>query len=141
MLPYRLLADGVLLLHLAVVVFVVTGPLLCLLGHWRGWPFVTGLRFRLVHGALLAFVIGQAWLGQLCPLTVLESWLRVQAGEAAYGSSFIGHWVGRLLFYEAPLWVFALVYTGFGLGVLAVWWRVPLPRQRPPATSTTAPVV
>ncbi len=127
---YLLLADGVLLLHLAVVVFVVAGPLLCLLGHRRGWPVVNGLRFRLVHGLLLGFVIAQAWLGQLCPLTVLESWLRVQGGEAGYGSSFIGHWVGRLLFYQAPMWVFALVYTAFGGLVLAVWWRVPL-RQKP----------
>jgi hypothetical protein len=46
--------------------------------------------------------------------------------------SFIGHWVGRLLFYEAPLAVFAAVYTAFGLLVLAVWWWVPLQRQPEP---------
>jgi hypothetical protein len=130
---YRGLADAVLLLHLAVVLFVVAGPLLAVWGHWRGWRVVNGLRFRLLHGALLGVVIVQAWLGQLCPLTVLESWLRVQGGEAGYGSrSFIGHWVGRLLFYEAPLAVFAAVYTAFGLLVLAVWWWVPLQRQPEP---------
>lgn len=138
---YRLLADAVLLLHLGVVVFVVAGPLLFVLGHWRGWPVVNGWRFRLVHAATLAVVIAQAWLGRLCPLTVLENWLRARGGEAPYGAGFIEHWVGRILFYEAPLWLFASVYSVFGLVVLAVWWRVPLRPQRPPATSTIAPVV
>ncbi len=139
--PYAVLADAVLLLHLAVVVFVVGAPVLSLWGHRRGWPVVNGLRFRVTHGVLLGVVIAQAWLGRLCPLTLLEDWLRVQAGGSGYGTGFIAHWVGRLLFYQAPIWVFAVVYTAFGLLVLGVWWRVPLQRQRPPATSTIAPVV
>lgn len=144
MAAYGLLADAMLLLHLALVLFVVSGPLLAVLGQWRGWPLVNGWRFRLLHGLVLLVVIAQAWLGQLCPLTVWESWLREQAGEPGYSSSFIGHWVGRVLFYEAPLWVFALVYSAFGLLVLLVWWRVPLQTrrvQRPPPTSSKAPVV
>lgn len=138
---YGLLADAVLLLHAALVLFVLSGPLLCVLGHWRGWPVFNRLGFRLLHGAVLLVVIAQAWLGRLCPLTVWESWLRVRAGQAVYSESFVAHWVGRLLFYEAPMWAFAAVYTAFGLLVLAVWWRVPLPPQRPPATSSSAPVV
>lgn len=140
MAAYGLLADAVLLLHAALVLFVVSGPFLGVLGHWRGWPVFNRLGFRLLHGAVLGVVIAQAWLGRLCPLTVWESWLREQAGEAGYRSGFVADWVGRLLFYEAPLWVFAAVYTAFGALVLTVWWRVPL-TQRPPPTSSTAPVV
>jgi hypothetical protein len=93
------------------------------------WPWVDSLGFRLAHLLAIGIVVAQAWLGQVCPLTTLESWLRVQAGQAAYSASFIETWVQRLLFYEAPSWVFALVYTGFGLLVLASWWRFP-PRRR-----------
>jgi hypothetical protein len=122
---YRLLADAVLLLHLGVVVFVVGGLVAVFVGNiWR-WRWVNSPLFRIAHLAAVGVVVFQAWLGQLCPLTVLESWLRKQAGEEAYVASFIEHWVQRVLFYEAPFWVFALVYTVFGLLVVAAWWYFP----------------
>ena len=128
--PYRLLADAVLVLHLGVVLFVVGGLLAVLLGNWRGWPWVNGLAFRLVHLAAIGFVVVQSWLGQVCPLTTLESWLRLQGGGASYGhQGFIEHWLQRVLFYEAPAWVFIAAYTAFGLLVLWVWRRFP-PRRR-----------
>ncbi len=124
-LPYQFLADAVLLLHFGVVLFVIGGLVLIVAGNLRGWPWVNRLWFRLAHLAAIAVVVTQAWLGQVCPLTTLESWLRVQAGLPAYSQSFIEHWLQRILFYEAPFWVFALVYTGFGLLVAAAWWYFP----------------
>ena len=122
---YRLLADAVLLLHFGIVLFVIGGLLLVLAGNLRGWRWVNGLGFRLAHLAAIGVVVVQAWLGQACPLTTLESWLRLQAGDAAYAASFVEHWVQRLLYYEAPAWVFTLVYTLFGACVLAAWWLFP----------------
>lgn len=127
---YRLLADVVLVLHLGVVAFVVGALLLIVLGSRRGWTWVTGLGFRLAHLAAIGVVVVQAWLGATCPLTALESWLRVQAGAAGYERGFIEHWVTQLLFWDAPPWVFALGYTGFGLLVALAWWFLP-PRRRP----------
>lgn len=128
MLPYRLLADAVLLLHFGVVVFVVAGLAAIVFGNLRGWRWVNGLWFRLAHLGAIGVVIVQSWLGRLCPLTVLESWLREQAGGAAYDRSFVEHWVQRVLFHEAPFWVFTVAYSVFGLLVLAAWWRFP-PRR------------
>jgi len=115
--------------HFAVVVFVVGGLALVFIGNVRHWRWVNSLLFRLAHLATVAVVVAQAWLGELCPLTVLESWLRRQAGEAAYSTSFIEHWLQRVLYYEAPLWVFTLVYTAFGMLVAYAWWYFP-PRRR-----------
>lgn len=128
MLPYRLLADAVLLLHFGVVVFVVAGLAAIVFGNLRGWRWVNGLWFRLAHLAAIGVVVVQSMLGRLCPLTVLESWLREQAGGAAYDRSFVEHWVQRVLFHEAPFWVFTVAYSAFGLLVLAAWWRFP-PRR------------
>jgi hypothetical protein len=123
---YRLLADAVLVLHLGVVAFVIGGLLLVVIGNRRGWPWVNAGWFRLAHLAAIGFVVAQSWLGDLCPLTTLESWLRLQAGGPAYGhQGFIEHWVGRILFYDAPAWLFTVVYTVFGLLVVAAWWRYP----------------
>lgn len=123
--PYSLLADGVLVLHAAVVVFVVGVPVAVLLGHARGWRWVDRLSLRALHLVAIGVVAAQAWLGQLCPLTVLESALREAGGANGYERSFVEHWLQRLLFYEAPAWVFTAVYTGFALGVVALWWRYP----------------
>lgn len=124
-LPYALLADVVLTLHFAVVVFVVGGALAVWLGNALGWRGANAPLFRWAHLAAIAFVVLQSWLGAHCPLTVLEVWLRAQARSAGYQASFIEYWVQRLLYFEAPAWVFALAYTLFGLGVLWLWWRFP----------------
>jgi polyferredoxin len=128
--PYRLLADVVLSAHFAIVAFVIGGLVLILAGNWRGWRFVNGWRFRLAHLAAIGVVVAQAWLGVVCPLTTLENWLRARARESVYEASFIEYWVQRLLYYDAPAWVFTLAYTLFGLAVAAAWWRYPPRRGR-----------
>lgn len=127
---YRFLADIVLSIHFAIVVFVIGGLVLVFFGNWRGWRFVNGWRFRLAHLAAIGIVVAQAWLGVACPLTTLENWLRAQADEPVYEASFVEHWVTRLLYYDAPAWVFTVAYTLFGLAVIAAWWRFPPGRAR-----------
>ena len=125
---FHLAADGILVLHFAIVLLVVGGLVLIIVGNLFGWRWVNALWFRLLHLAAIAIVVAEAWLGITCPLTTLEMWLRAQseAGIAAsYSESFIGHWLQRLLFYSAPPWVFVLAYTVFGALVGAVWFRFP----------------
>lgn len=124
-LPYQALADAILIFHFAVVLFVVAGLPAVIIGNRLGWAWVNRLSWRLAHLAAIAVVVLQAWLGQYCILTVLESALREKAGQEAYAQSFVEVWVQRLLYYDLPMWVFALVYTGFGLLVAWAWWRFP----------------
>ncbi|MFC3550450.1 DUF2784 domain-containing protein [Lysobacter cavernae] len=123
-------ADALLALHVGTVAFVVLGAVAILVGGWRRWRWVRGFRWRLVHLLLMAFIAVQAWLGALCPLTVWEQALRSRAGQAAYQTSFIEHWLSRLIFFEAPWWVFVAAYTGFAALVLLAWFRVPPQRAR-----------
>jgi Protein of Unknown function (DUF2784) len=119
--PYRLLADTVLVLHLAMVVFVIGGLVLVVVGNLAKWRWVNGLWFRLTHLVAIAVVVAEAVLGVTCPLTTLEVWLRAQAQAGAYSGGFIEHWVQRLLFYTAAPWVFTLTYSVFGLLVVVAW--------------------
>ena len=119
------LADAVLLVHLAVVLFVVGGLVAVFVGNARGWPWVGKRIFRYLHLLAIGVVVVQAWLGATCPLTALESWLRLRSGQPAYSAGFIQHWVHQVLFYEAPAWVFAVLYTGFATLVAWAWWRFP----------------
>ena len=124
-LPYQLLADAVLFVHLAIVVFVVGGLAFIVVGNVRNWRWANSLRFRLAHLAAIAVVVAQSWLGEACPLTTLEMWLRTKARETTYSGSFIEHWLQNVLYFEAPTWVFTLTYTLFGLVVAAAWWYFP----------------
>ena len=125
----RVAADLLLLLHFAFVTFVVLSLPLILVGGRLGWSWVRNRLFRQLHLAAIAIVVLQSWLGRICPLTAWEMALREQAGEATYTGAFVAHWLDALLYYQAPAWVFALVYTLFGLLVVFAWFRVP-PRGR-----------
>jgi len=125
-----LLADLLLMLHVGVVCFVVGGQLLIMLGGPLGWSWVRRRGFRVIHLALIGFIVVQTWLGALCPLTVWETALRRQAGETGYRESFIEYWLSRLLYIEAPWSAFVVAYSLFGACVLASWWWWPPQRGR-----------
>lgn len=128
---YRLLADAVLVLHALVVLFVVGGLVLTVAGNWLGWGWVNRWWFRLAHLCTIGVVVMQSWFAIECPLTTIENWLRRRTGDETYTRSFIEDWLHRLLFFDAPTWVFALVYTLFGALVIAAWLKYPPRRHRP----------
>ena len=63
-LSYQALADAVLLLHFAVVLFVVGGLAFVVAGNEWHWPLANNLWFRLAHVTAIGVVVLQAWLGQ-----------------------------------------------------------------------------
>ena len=136
-LPYQLLADAVLTLHVAVVAFVVGGLVLVVIGNLRNWWWVNSLSFRLAHLGAIVLVVAEAWLGVTCPLTAFEMWLRTRAHATTYSGTFIEHWLQRVLYYEAPSWVFALGYSLFGLLVVATWLYFP-PTSKPSSNERDA---
>ena len=85
---YRALADAVLVLHAAFVLFAVGGVLLV----WRR-PRVAWL-----HLLAVAWGVGIEWSGAVCPLTPLETVLRRLAGEMGPEDSFIEHYVLGVLY-------------------------------------------
>ncbi len=122
---YQSLADAVLALHMLIVLFIVFGLILVLLGGFLNWRWILNRWFRIGHLLAIGVVVAQAWLGMLCPLTMLEMWLRQQAGSETYQESFIQYWLQQLLYYDLPLWVFAIAYTVFGLLVIVAWLKFP----------------
>ena len=126
-----LVADGILLLHVLFVAFVVIGLILIFTGKLRCWSWIANPWFRLAHLAAITIVVVQSWIGAICPLTSLEVALRSRAGETGYSGSFISHWLDTILYYQAPAWVFVVCYTVFGAAVVASWfWVRPRPLTR-----------
>jgi hypothetical protein len=121
---FSIAADVLLVTHALFVAFVVLGLLLILAGKLLSWRWVRNPWFRVVHLLAIGIVVLQSWLGAACPLTTWEMNLREQAGKGVYGESFIAHWLGKILYYHAPPWVFAVCYGAFFVLVLASWLLV-----------------
>lgn len=115
-----LLADSILIVHFAFVLFVVGGLLAIWIGAAMHWRWVRNLHFRITHFAAIVFVAGEALAGVWCPLTVWEDALR----GAASDKSFIARWIHRVLFHDFPDWVFTAVYILFALIVAATFWFI-----------------
>jgi len=121
------LADAVLVVHFAFVLFVVGGFVLILAGAAAGWRWVRNRMFRRLHLAAILFVAAESLVGVVCPLTALEDTLRATGEER----SFVGRWVARALYYDLPEWAFAAAYVVFALAVAAAYKLLP-PRSPDP---------
>ncbi len=118
------MADALLVLHFLVAAFIVGALPLVWLGAGLHWRWVANPWFRYLHLAAIAFVAAEAVLGIACPLTVWEDLLR----GASHPESFVGRWIHRLLYYDAPEWVFAAAYVAWAVATLLTLRAVP-PRR------------
>jgi hypothetical protein len=121
-----MLADAIVVAHSLIVIFIVGGVPLVYAGVALRWRWVRDWPWRLAHLAAILFVAGESLLGVPCPLTVWEDALR---GQHPAGG-FIERWTHRLMFYDAPTWVFTTAYVGFAGLVLATWIIVPPTRRK-----------
>lgn len=104
---HRGLADIVLVVHFAFVLFVVLGGLLVL-----RWPRVVWAHVPIaVYGAVIEFA------GFICPLTPLENSLRRRGGEAGYEGGFIEQYITATLY---PAGLTREIQVGLGVAVLVL---------------------
>ncbi len=113
--PYLLIADLLIFLHLAFVGFVVMGALLVL-----RWPRLTWIHLPCaLWGALIEFA------GWVCPLTPLENRFRQLGGQAGYAGDFVEHYLLPVLY---PQNLTRPVQVALGTLVLivnaAAYWRL-----------------
>jgi hypothetical protein len=106
---YRILADLLVLLHLAFVICVVSGGLLVL---WRR-------RMAFLHVPVALWGVYVELAGKGCPLTSLEIRFRTQGGQAGYAGGFVDHYLMPVL-YPPGLTRGQQVWLGVAVGVVNV---------------------
>ncbi|MDH3978131.1 MAG: DUF2784 domain-containing protein [Gammaproteobacteria bacterium] len=129
---YSLLANTVLVIHAAFIMFVVLTVPCIYIGKALNWRWVRLYWLRVTHVIGICMVAAQAWAGVICPLTTLEMWLRDKGGLATYADSFISHWLQRLIYWDLPAWIFVVIYSFFALLIFLTWHVVP------PSKNTTS---
>jgi len=85
---YRILADVVVLVHLAFLLFAVFGGILVLLWKRCAWVHLPAV----LWAALIEF------MGWVCPLTPLENWFREKGGGSGYRAGFVEHHILPMLY-------------------------------------------
>src|SRR5262245_36576837 len=100
--PYSLLADLLVAIHVGYVCYVVVGQLLIWLGLARRWGWVRNPWFRWTHLLAIVVVSLEAVMNWPCPLTVWEGQLRGAAGQEVSDQSFLGRLLHHLIFVPLP---------------------------------------
>ena len=85
---YSALADGVLLLHLLFILWVIFGAVVAFRHPMLRW----------IHIVCLIWGILTELLPWPCPLTLLENWLEARAGVTPYQGGFLLHYLDALVY-------------------------------------------
>lgn len=104
---YQLVADFIVLLHFAFIVFVLAGGLLVFKWRWVIWLHVPAATW----GALIAMV------GWICPLTPIENSLRQASSGEVYAGGFIDRYLAPLIY---PAGFTDEIATATGIVVIAI---------------------
>jgi hypothetical protein len=113
----RILADAIVVAHLAFIAFVLVGGAWVLLRPRVAW----------VHLPAVAWVAYAELSATICPLTPLENVLRRRAGDAGYDGGFVEHYVIPVI-YPAGLTpeiqsTLGAVVIAVNFAVYAIAWR------------------
>lgn len=118
--PDRIVADAVLIVHFAFILFVVFGGVLLL-----RWPRIAWLHVPAVFWAAVVELTG--WI---CPLTPLENTLRRSAGQPAYAGDFVEHYLLALIYPEGLTRGTQMLLALLVIAVNALFYSVLLSRSR-----------
>ena len=95
---YRILADAIMVIHLAWIIFMLWGFVLTIRGFFYPKFFERWL-FRTIHLLGIIFVVTLEILGKYCPLTLWENALRGHYNpETDYPGSFIIKHIEQMIY-------------------------------------------
>ena len=107
---YGYLADGVVLLHVLYVAYVLVGQLAIVVAAPFQWAWARNPWFRFTHLAAIGIVAVEALMGWRCPLSTWEEKLRILDGKTFDSSTtFMGRLLHNLLFIDGMPEVFFTV--------------------------------
>jgi hypothetical protein len=85
---YHILANLVVVIHLAFVAFTVIGAGLVFWWHRILW----------LHIPAFLWSVWIEFTGGICPLTPLENWFRIKAGQGGYKGDFVATYLLPVLY-------------------------------------------
>lgn len=142
---YGYLADFVVLVHVAIVGYVVLGQLAIIVASAFRWEWGRNRWFRLSHLLVIGIVAYEALYNIRCPLTVWEEQLRAMGGQVMVtGQSFMGRLAHDILFgLDLPELFFNTIHVAMFVVVLQglIMYPPRLWRRKSTVPAMAAPVL
>ena len=113
---YLAMADGVLIVHLAFILWVISGALFTRKRPWLAWAHVA----TIVYGIIVETT------ALVCPLTLAENWCETRAGAGPYQEPFLLHYLDATVYPHVPvalLVAVAVTVCVLNLGIYAGRFR------------------
>ena len=117
---YRIAADLVLVAHFAFIILVVAGALAVFRYPWFTW----------IHLPVASWGAFVELTGRICPLTTLENFLRVHAGQQGYANSFVEQYIFPVIYPAGLTRQVQLLLAGLVVAVNVIIYATILLRKR-----------
>jgi len=128
---YKILADLIVVAHLAWILFMLWGCILTVRGFFHTAFFERRL-FRTVHFCGIVYVALLAMLGKYCPLTVAENALRRTYDPGlTYPGSFMVHYIEKIVYPNVPQFILLIPTVAIAVFTVVMFIIRPPRKIRP----------
>ena len=111
-------SEIVLLFHFCIFLFVILSFFLIPLGYSRKWEWVKNKYYRLIHLFLMGIIFIETILGFMCPLTILENFLRNDIEI----NNKITQIIHQIMYWDLPSYQFIILYLLSLLYLIFLWF-------------------
>ena len=98
--------EIVLFFHFFIFLFITVSFFLIPFGYFQKWEWVKNKYYRLTHLVLMGIILIETILGFMCPLTILENFLRNNI-EVDNNLTQIIH---QIMYWNLPNYQFIILY-------------------------------
>ena len=111
-------SEIVLLFHFCIFLFMTLSFFLIPLGYYQKWEWVKNKYYRLIHLVLMGIIFIETILGFMCPLTILESFLRNDIEI----NNKITQIIHQIMYWDLPTYQFIILYLLSILYLIFLWF-------------------
>ena len=113
-----LFSEIVLLFHFCIFLFIMLSFFLIPFGYYQKWEWVKNRYYRLIHLILMGIIFIETILGFMCPLTILENFLRnnIQINNK------ITQIIHQIMYWNLPTYQFIILYLLSLLYLIFLWF-------------------
>ena len=113
-----LFSEIVLLFHFCIFLFIILSFFLIPFGYYQKWEWVKNKYYRLIHIVLMGIIFIETILGFMCPLTVLENFLRNNIEI----NNKITQIIHQIMYWDLPSYQFIILYLLCLLYLIFLWF-------------------
>ena len=111
-------SEIVLFFHFCIFLFMILSFFLIPLGYYQKWEWVKNKYYRLIHLVLMGIIVIETILGFMCPLTILENFLRNDIEI----NNKITQIIHQIMYWDLQTYQFIILYLLSLLYLIFLWF-------------------